>query len=126
MLYSLFSDLKDVISATLHLSRDALHVHIGLMIFIAGAALLRGPRRFEISFLVLLGLCLLGEVADAASAWNDVRGPNWLGGAKDILNTMFWPAMGLLTWPQIVRMLGSGHIAPVVHGAQPGSQQGSA
>ena len=35
MLFTTISDLKDVLEATLHLSRDALHVHIGMIIFIA-------------------------------------------------------------------------------------------
>lgn len=107
MLVTLFLDLKDVLSSTLHLSRDALHVHIGLIIFLAGAALLRGQRRFEIAFLGLLALCLVGEVADVVGAWSKLQNPNWLGGAKDIVNTMFWPAAWLLARPQVLRMLRS-------------------
>jgi len=110
MLLSLFFDLKNVLSSGLHLSRDALHVHIGLFIFLAGAAVLRGDRRFGIAFLSLLALCLAGEVADAMTAWNDVRGPNWLGGAKDIVNTMFWPGIWLLCRPQVNRVLRSGSL----------------
>jgi hypothetical protein len=111
MPFSLFFDLKDALSATLHLSRDALHVHIGLIIFLAGAAILRGDRRFEISFLGLLALCLAGEVADVSRAWGEVHGPNWLGSAKDIVSTMFWPAAWLLAWPQALRMLRAGDVA---------------
>src|SRR5687767_11664515 len=64
MLFSAISDLKDVLEATLHLSRDALHVHIGLVIFIAAAAVLRGERRFLVAFVALFAACLLGEMAD--------------------------------------------------------------
>ena len=105
MLVSLFADLKDVLSATLHLSRDALHVHVGLVIFLAGGILLRGPRRFQIAFLGLLALCLAGEVADLSGGWRDLRGPNWLGSVKDIFSTMFWPAIWLLARPQVLRMI---------------------
>ena len=49
MLFTTISDLKDVLEATLHLSRDALHVHI--------------------------------------------------------VNTMFWPTIGLVAGPQILRIL---------------------
>jgi hypothetical protein len=118
MLFTLFLDFKNVLASTLHLSRDALHVHIGLIIFFVGAALLRGPRRFEIAFVGLFVLCVTGELIDAATAWHNVRGPNWLGGAKDIVNTMFWPGIWLLGWQHVLRMLhaeGPPPRAPVAH-----------
>ena len=124
MLVTLFLDLKDVLSSTLHLSRDALHVHIGLIIFLAAAALLRGHRRFEIAFLGLLVLCFVGEIADVVGAWSKLQAPNWLGGAKDIVNTMFWPAAWLLAWPQFLRMLRSRDASARIEGAGPRAPQG--
>jgi hypothetical protein len=123
MLVSLFFDLKEMLTTTLHLSRDALHVHIGLIIFLSGAMLLRGPRRFQMAFLGLLALCLAGEVADIVGALGHVRGPNWLGGAKDIVNTMFWPGLWLMAWPQVARMLRSGEATPVMEEGR-GTPQG--
>ena len=105
MLFSAISDLKDVLEATLHLSRDALHVHIGLVIFIAVAAVLRGERRFLVAFVALFAACLLGEMADFYYATNRHIGFNWLASAKDVVNTMFWPAIGLVAGPQILRLL---------------------
>jgi hypothetical protein len=114
MLITLFSDFKELIASTLHLSRDALHVHVGLVLFLAGGALLRGPRRFRNAFLGVLALCIAGEVADAAIAWNDVHGPNWRGGAKDVVSTMLWPAAWLLAWPYVIPMLRSVGAGPAV------------
>ena len=105
MLFTTISDLKDVLEATLHLSRDALHVHIGMIIFIAVAALLRGRLRFVLAFGALLALCLVGEMADFSYAVRRGIAFNWLASAKDVVNTMFWPAIGLVAGPQILRML---------------------
>ena len=105
MLFSTISDLKDVLEATLHLSRDALHVHIGMIIFIAVAALLRGRLRFVLAFGALLALCLVGEMADFSYAVRRGIAFNWLASAKDVVNTMFWPAIGLVAGPQILRIL---------------------
>ena len=96
MLFTTISDLKDVLEATLHLSRDALHVHIGMIIFIAVAALLRGRLRFVLAFGALLALCLVGEMADFSYAVRRGIAFNWLASAKDVVNTMFWPAIGLV------------------------------
>ena len=105
MLFTTISDLKDVLEATLHLSRDALHVHIGMIIFIAVAALLRGRLRFALAFGALLALCLVGEMADFSYAVRRGIAFNWLASAKDVVNTMFWPAIGLVAGPQILRIL---------------------
>ena len=105
MLFTTISDLKDVLEATLHLSRDALHVHIGMIIFIAVAALLRGRLRFVLAFGALLALCLVGEMADFSYAVRRGIAFNWLASAKDVANTMFWPAIGLVAGPQILRIL---------------------
>src|SRR5690606_30681778 len=105
MLFSTISDLKDVLEATTHLSRDALHVHIGLVIFIVAAAFLRSERRFLIAFVALLALCLIGEMADFQYAAQRNFAFNWLASAKDVVNTMFWPAIGLVAGPQILRLL---------------------
>jgi hypothetical protein len=105
LLTSSFADLKDVLEVTLHLSRDALHVHVGLMIFLACAWLYRGPRRLLLAFGTLLGLCVLGEVADLSEPFRHGYRLNWLASGKDIVNTMFWPGLWLLAGPQVVRLL---------------------
>lgn len=105
MLFAAISEYKDVLEATLHLSRDALHVHIGLIMFIAVAFLLRGERRFVLSFLVLLAACLVNEMADFSWATHRNIPFNWLGSAKDIVNTLFWPAIGVAAGPHILRLL---------------------
>jgi len=85
---------KVALSQFLHLSKDALHIHFGLAIFLAAAFLLRRPAGSWIPWFVLLGLELVNE-------WLDLRHSNFglrdIGAStKDIVNTMFWPTVLLL------------------------------
>lgn len=108
MFVSALADLKDLLEATLHLSRDALHVHIGLAIFLACAAVLRGERRVRLAFMVLVGVCLLSEVVDFSMAARKGSVFNWLGSVKDVVNTLLWPGIWLTAGPFLQRLLGPG------------------
>jgi cell shape-determining protein MreD len=86
--------LKSALNALLPFTADALHVHVGLFLFLVVAALVRNDsRRYAIAFLVVLAVCLANEVFDVLhdlSAGNRVR---WRNGIKDTVNTMLWPTV---------------------------------
>ena len=105
MLLSGYSHLKDLIGLTLHLSPDALHVHMGLVLFLGGAALIRSERRFVHALGWLLVVCVIGEVMDLSADYNKGYGLRWLNSAKDIVNTMFWPVAWVLFRPLVARVL---------------------
>ena len=105
MLLSAYANLKDQIEASLHLSPDALHVHVGLILFLVGAGLMRSERRFIYSLGWLLAVCLIGEIFDLSNAYGKGRRLLWLGSAKDIVNTMFWPAVWVIAGPLVARIL---------------------
>ena len=102
---SAFSYLKASIAGLLHLTPDALHVHAGLILFLAGAALLRTERRYLRAFGWLLVVCLIGEFLDLVIDYRDGSRLRWLNGAKDIVNTMFWPAVWVVAGPLVTRMM---------------------
>lgn len=85
----------DVIDAT-GLAKDALHVHIGLLVFVLVRLVWRWRGGWFVAWLVALGFALGGE-------WLDVRAEQ-MGGAlqpdpahwHDIWNTMVWPTLFLL------------------------------
>lgn len=104
MFASAFADLKMLIGATLHLSPDALHVHVGLILFLAGAFLMRTQRRFLYSLGWLLALCLIGELMDLAHDLSNDHGLRWLNGLTDIVNTTFWPAIWVIVSPLAARV----------------------
>ena len=105
MLASAFASLKEVIESSSHLSADALHVHIGLVLFLIGAALMRSERRFLYSLGWLLAICLVGELFDLSKAYSEGSRLRWLGSAKDLVNTMLWPAAWVFGSPLAARVL---------------------
>ncbi|MGE0798655.1 MAG: hypothetical protein AB7G13_05770 [Lautropia sp.] len=107
-----YSDLKDLIEWGSHLSRDALHVHIGLLLFIGMAAVFRSPGRFRRALGWLLVITLLGESFDAAIELARGRSPLWLGSAKDIVNTLLWPSILVFAGPKVARLL---RLPPLAH-----------
>lgn len=104
MFASVFADLKMLIGATLHLSPDALHVHVGLILFLTGAFLMRTQRRFLYSLGWLFGLCMVGEWMDLAHDLGHHHQLRWLNGVKDIVNTAFWPAIWVIASPLAERL----------------------
>ncbi len=98
-----FYSLKRTLLGMMPLSADALHVHIGLLLFLLCAALARGERRFTIAFLATLAICLVGESLDLAYdllAGNRLR---WRNGIKDIVGTTLWPGVWALSWSRLMK-----------------------
>ena len=105
MFLSAYSQLKEIIGTSLHLAPDALHVHVGLILFLAGAALMRSERRFIYALAWLLAVCVVGEIFDLSNDLAKGYSLRWLNSAKDIVNTMFWPTLCVMAGPLVSRVL---------------------
>jgi hypothetical protein len=88
-----FQTFKLIILSITGLSRDALHIHTGLIaMFIAALILRRSPGHLEPWLLAAL-VCALGDSIDM---YDDIalRGYwRWTASLHDFLNTLFWPTM---------------------------------
>lgn len=88
-----FDDLKLAVLDATHLGKDALHVHIGLIIFFAAVALLRVPVGSRWPLIAASLAAIGGEVGDIGQrALTDVP-PDWPAHGKDVWNTIAWPVM---------------------------------
>ncbi len=86
------------------LSKDALHVHVGLLVFFGSALLLRSSLAKPRPWLVAALVTIVGELWDL--------GDNLLGGSPmliaehwhDVWNTMLWPTAILLlaNWTSVL------------------------
>ena len=86
--------LKTSLSELLHLSKDALHIHLGLAIYLIVFLTLSRGRRLWLPWATVLAFELVNEGVDIFN-----HGPSTaeLGGsAKDIFNTMLWPTVILV------------------------------
>ena len=87
----MYNALKTEVSELLGITKDALHIHIGLAIFLGVAFIFRRPLTSWIPWLVLLVFELVNELMDIFHVHNGAIGFEVGDSAKDVLNTMFWP-----------------------------------
>lgn len=87
----MLNTFKTELSELLHLSKDALHIHIGIGLYvIAMLAFRRGPGSWS-PWLTVLSFGLLNEAIDLYH--NGVSHPELFGSLKDMINTMIWPTV---------------------------------
>ncbi len=80
------------------ISKDALHVRIGLTAFFGSMFFLKRSAASLLPWLVVLGLDALNEVRDLF-IWRGEPGMAQLGESlRDLLNTMLWPTVFILTF----------------------------
>jgi len=89
------------------LAKDALHVHVGLIVFFAAALLFRWPLRSWKPWAAALAVTLAGEAWDLWDSFHEGRRillwANW----KDVWNTMLWPS-AILLLARGTRLFGTG------------------
>lgn len=91
----MFDGYKTALSELLHLSKDALHIHIGIALFVVAALVFRRSFASWLPWFVLLGFELLNEAFDSLHSSRGF-GLNLAGSLKDIANTMLWPTVIVL------------------------------
>jgi hypothetical protein len=84
-----------IVSAT-GLSKDALHIYVGLTALLTAAAILRKPLRSTIPWIMVLALAVAGEMVDARDDIATLGYWRWGASLHDVVNTIFWPSV-LLT-----------------------------
>jgi cell shape-determining protein MreD len=90
---SFFHSTKETLLALIGLEKDALHIYVGLTIYLLTAILLR----LKLRDLRLLGVVFLaavaGELLDLYRYIRPEEPPRWNTNWHDIWNTMFWPTI---------------------------------
>ncbi|MEX1033901.1 MAG: hypothetical protein WDZ30_11120 [Cellvibrionaceae bacterium] len=88
---STYQSLKLIVLDLVDLSKDAIHIHIGLAVFFLTVALWRRGRLDWLSllpvFLVASGLEFL-DLRDDLASLGHMR---WSASIHDLVNTVFWP-----------------------------------
>lgn len=92
MTTSPFQALKLSIMHVSGLSRDALHVYVGLFVFFAACWWFRKHQRSLWPLLIVVLVACLGELLDMRDDLRIMAGWRWQASLHDVLNTSFWPA----------------------------------
>ena len=87
-----FQQAKIALVGVLGLPRDALHIYVGLAVFLLAVALLRAPLRSWRPFAAVALVALAGEAWDLADTWRAGQRLAWGKSWHDVWNTCFWPA----------------------------------
>lgn len=95
--------LKAIVGHTTHLAKDALHVHVALIVFFGAAALFRWPLKSPKLWLLVLAVACAGEAWDITDSLMGGVAHNYAGSLKDVVNTMAWPTAisALARWTRL-------------------------
>jgi hypothetical protein len=88
-----FQELKATIVATTGLSKDALHIYLGLLVLFGVALVLRQSLRSVLPWLAVVLVAVLLELPDMRDDFNSVGHWRWQASLHDIVNTLFWPTV---------------------------------
>lgn len=81
--------MKTELSELVHLSKDALHIHIGIGLYLIAMLAFRNRPGSWWPWLTVLTFALLNEAIDLYH--NGISHPALFGSLKDMVNTMVWP-----------------------------------
>jgi hypothetical protein len=90
------NSLKTDLSELVHLSKDALHIHLGLLVFLIAMVVFRRTAASLVPWLYVLALELVNEALDMVHWHRGVFDFSFGGSVKDIVNTMLWPTLLVL------------------------------
>ncbi|WP_417696616.1 hypothetical protein [Pseudomonas sp.] len=90
---SALQSLKLGIIAATGLTRDALHIYVGLALLIAASYITRKPLGSFSSWLVVLAGASLIELSDLMDDKASLGYLRWAASLHDIANTLFWPTV---------------------------------
>jgi hypothetical protein len=88
-----FQRAKLWIAASAGLPKDALHIYVGLTVFLVAAALLRDRLGSWRPLAAVVAAALAGEAWDVADTWGAGQTVAWARNWHDIWNTCFWPTV---------------------------------
>lgn len=88
--------IKLNITSITGLSKDALHIYVGLATLLTVAVVLRKPLQSYIPWLAVLIVAVAGELVDMRDDLASFGYWRWRASLHDVLNTLFWPSVLLL------------------------------
>jgi hypothetical protein len=100
-----FQSSKLWIQDLIGLSKDALHIYVGLAVFLLAALILRRPLRDWRPLAAVAAVALAGEIWDVVEWTNRGNAPQWNNHWHDLWNTTFWPLMlfALARWTRLLK-----------------------
>lgn len=90
---SSWQSAKLAVLSALDLSKDALHIYVGLLVFLLAALIFRRPIRSLVPWLTVLAVAALGEAVDAIENIRSLGQWQRAASVHDLINTLVWPTI---------------------------------
>ena len=90
---SFYQSVKIVVLDVLNLSKDAVHIYIGLTVFFLAVVLWKKGRIVSLCLIPVTAAALAMEALDLYDDWRSLGYPRWQASIHDIINTMLWPVV---------------------------------
>ncbi|MFA5495923.1 MAG: hypothetical protein WC247_14230 [Porticoccaceae bacterium] len=94
---SAYQGFKPVVLDILALSKDAVHIHVGLVVFLLAVVLWRRGRLDRWSLLPVLLAAGAMEAQDLRDDLVSLGYMRWSASVHDFVNTVFWPTMAVIS-----------------------------
>ena len=88
---STFQAIKLAIVSVIGLSKDALHIYVGLTVYLLATLALRHRARTLWPVLLVFLIACMGEVVDMRDDIRSLGYWRWPASLHDVVNTVFWP-----------------------------------
>ena len=87
------------------LSKDALHIYVGMAVMLLVIAVWKKPLSDWRPLAAVALASVAGEIWDVIDTWSHGGSPKWNANWKDIWNTMFWPTLlfGLARFTKVLK-----------------------
>lgn len=96
MSMSAIQSAKNMAVTMTGLSKDALHVYVGLIVLLTTALLLRRRLSSLLPWLAVVLAATLGEAVDMRDDLRAIGYWQWRASVHDFINTLFWPTVLLV------------------------------
>jgi hypothetical protein len=90
---TVFQAIKLAVVSVTGLSKDALHIYIGLTVYLAACLALRKSARNWWPVLLVVLIACLGEALDMRDDIHSLGHWRWRASLHDVVNTVFWPVV---------------------------------
>lgn len=102
---SAFQSAKLLLIEATNLSKDALHIYVGLGVMLLVVIAFKKPLSDWRPIAAVAFASVAGEVWDVIDTLSHGGSPRWNANWKDIWNTMFWPAVlfGLARFTKVLK-----------------------
>ncbi len=90
---SAYQNLKLIILEVLSLSKDAIHIHVGLLVFFLAVVLWRRGRFDVLALFSVFFVAITMEILDLHDDLGSLGYMRWSASLHDLINTLFWPTL---------------------------------